>query len=71
LVIEFSGDSTEFSWNPFPIKQLKTLELEKWNKINHNFQIPEKAKNAQVIKVYLYNPTEQTAFLDDLKVQFK
>ncbi|MFY0672454.1 MAG: DUF4843 domain-containing protein [Bacteroidia bacterium] len=71
LVIEFSGTNTEFSWNAVPLKSLGKLNLGGWTKIMHSFEIPNSVKNADVIKVYLYNPTDQIAYLDDLKIQFK
>jgi hypothetical protein len=71
LVIEFSGDSIDFSWNAVPISQISDLKLGKWNLMNYTFSIPENVQQAQIIKIYLYNPTSKIAYLDDLKVQFK
>ncbi|MGB0431754.1 MAG: DUF4843 domain-containing protein, partial [Bacteroidia bacterium] len=71
LIVEFSGKNTEFSWNPIPIDSITTLKLGAWTEVNYRFSIKPSVKNADIIKIYLYNTTSQKTFIDDLKVHFK
>jgi hypothetical protein len=42
-----------------------------WVKYSQNITIPERIKQADLIKIYVYNPTKQQLYIDDFKVEFQ
>ena len=53
-------------------KKLSDFQLsQNWNSISHTFQIPDIYKDAELIKVFVYNPTETDVFIDDVNIIFE
>ncbi|MBI9066760.1 MAG: hypothetical protein JEZ09_05665 [Salinivirgaceae bacterium] len=69
LVCEVKGEFIDNYWGGVFIKDLCSLENE-WKKIEYNFKIPRDKKNADLIKIYIYNPTKKEIYVDDLRIDF-
>lgn len=70
LVIELRGQRIAFSWNGFKLNELSRKE-KVWDKVNYQFLLPDNYVKAEIIKVYLFNPTSTSILIDDLRVKFK
>jgi len=70
LIIEISGEKIEYQWNGILINNLsKTIQA--WNEINYLFPIPNNFHAGDVIKIYVYNPTNSIIYIDDFSINFK
>lgn len=70
LIIEISGENIEYQWNGILINNLsKTIQA--WNEINYLFPIPNNFHAGDVIKIYVYNPTNSIIYIDDFSINFK
>lgn len=68
--IEASGEEFNYYVNGIPIEeQIKGIKT--WEDFNYTFQIPDSLKQADLIKIYLYNPSNELIFIDDFKVDFE
>ena len=47
-----------------------TKEVNKWEKVNCNFELGEDFYSNKIVKIFLYNPYNTTIFCDDLRVIF-
>ena len=70
LVVELSGEEIEYYWYGTPVKEYIT-EVNNWNDLNFVFQIPDNTKQANLIKIYIYNPSDVLILLDDFKIEFE
>lgn len=70
LVVEARGDSIEYFWEGKALESLND-EIQNWSDIQYDFKIPQLFEKAEVIKVYVHNPTDDPIYLDDLSIQFK
>ena len=70
LVLELSGKKIEYSWNGVELRNL-TKEVNNWVKIEHTYMLDEVFVNSDIIKVYLYNPTATTIYVDDISIVFQ
>ncbi|NQU35486.1 MAG: DUF4843 domain-containing protein [Bacteroidetes bacterium] len=70
LVIELSGSKIEYYWNGIPIADQVTT-INEWKDYNYTLNIPEEVKQADLIKIYIYNPSKSVILVDDLRVEFK
>ncbi len=70
LTIEISGKDIEPKWYGILVKELSTT-TNKWNKANYVFTLPQNFYQANLIKVYVYNPTPSVIYIDDLNIKFK
>lgn len=67
LIMEAYG--TDFSpyWVGFDLKS-DINEVNKWVKYNKNIIIPDTIKQADLIKIYIYNPSQEKIFIDDFSI---
>jgi hypothetical protein len=70
LIVELSGKNIEYRCNEFLIKDL-SQNLNSWERIKKQFQLPANFYNGDLIKIYVYNPTIDLLFLDDFKILFE
>lgn len=70
LVIELSGAHYEYTWNGYSINQL-TQKTNQWENVHYSFALPADIKDADVLKVYLYQPDSSLVYLDDFGVEFR
>lgn len=69
LVIQANGDNIEGFWESYGLN-LPDNKTDEWFKFDNTFPIPESIKNADLIKIYLYNPTTPEVYVDDFEVEF-
>lgn len=67
VVIQANGQDFSSYWNGFDIKPDIT-ETNKWVKYNKHFLIPDSIKQADLIKIYVYNPSKEKVYVDDFKI---
>ncbi|HSH66562.1 MAG TPA: DUF4843 domain-containing protein [Bacteroidia bacterium] len=69
LVIDVSGKKITPTWQGVPIRQLSQT-TDKWTEINYSYKLPPNFHEGDLIKIYIYNPTESIIYIDDLKLEF-
>lgn len=70
IVFQAEGDSTQYYWKGVNISnQIDTIN--QWQNFEYTFEIPDSIQKADIIKLYLYNPTKDKVFTDDIKIEFK
>jgi hypothetical protein len=42
-----------------------------WEKLSYTFEIPEHCKNAPLIRIYIFNPTQSYTYTDDMRYLFR
>ncbi|AEA42398.1 hypothetical protein [Fluviicola taffensis] len=70
LVIELSGKDINYQWNGIPISDL-SRKTQKWDEINYIYTLPKEFHQGDLIKIFVYNPTNRITYIDDLKIKFK
>lgn len=69
LAIELIGEKIGHHWEGFFIKDL-TKETNKWSECNLQYNLPPNYKDAEIIKIYILNPTENYVYADDIRIKF-
>ena len=46
-------------------------QVDKWQKFNQTLIIPDSIKEADIIKIYVHNPTNDIIYVDDFKIDFE
>ena len=70
LAIEISGNSFERQWNGKLIKDLSQA-TNSWSEINYTFPLPDNFHKAELIKVYVVNPSNTLIYIDDIKIKLQ
>lgn len=70
LIIQASGTGFSYYWNGFDLKN-ELEEENKWIKFNKTISIPDSIKQADLIKVYVYNPSKKKIFIDDFRIKIE
>ncbi len=65
LILEANGDSMEYYFKEFDIKKQVT-KTNKWMKYSINISIPEEIKQAEIVKIYMYNKSKEKVYVDDI-----
>ncbi|MCD6347275.1 MAG: hypothetical protein J7L96_07645, partial [Bacteroidales bacterium] len=69
FVIQAEGKKIEKFWYGTPItNQVKNIE--QWSDYSYSFTIPGSIKQADIIKIYVFNPTNEIVFIDNFRVKF-
>lgn len=69
LVIQANDSNIEKYWNGIELKN-EIRNTNKWIKFSKTVIIPEQIKQADIIKVYVYNPSQEIIYIDDFSVKF-
>jgi len=69
LMVELSGKVIEKQWNGTLIRDLSGI-VQKWNEVNYRFLLPDNFYKNDLIKIYVYNPTNSIIYIDDMKIKF-
>jgi hypothetical protein len=69
LTFEISGKVFASKVDGIPINSMVKAK-QKWEDVNFTYTLPEKFYNADLIKVYVYNPTYAEMKIDDFNVEF-
>jgi hypothetical protein len=69
LIMEISGENIDYNWSGVLIKELSN-KIKRWDEINYLFSIPNKFYSGDIIKIYVYNPTNSITYIDDLRIKF-
>lgn len=70
VVITVLGDSIKDQWSGISLLDY-SKEVNSWQKFEYSYSFNEEAKKGDLIKVFLYNPTNKIIFIDDIKISFK
>ena len=70
LVIQAQGEHMEYYWNGFELKE-QVRKANSWEDYHLTFDIPDNIKQADLIKIYVYNPSIETVFVDDFRIEFE
>lgn len=70
LVVEAKGESFDYYWNESPLKD-KAMEVDQWIEWSKEIVVPDSIKQADLIKVYIYNPSNKKIYIDDFEVIIK
>jgi hypothetical protein len=66
LVLQASGSDFKHYWNGYFLKE-EVSEENKWIKYRKTITIPDSIKQADLIKIYVYNPSEEKIYIDDFR----
>ncbi|MBN1951725.1 MAG: hypothetical protein JW801_11015 [Bacteroidales bacterium] len=70
LVIQASGSDFNNYWCRYDIKE-KVKKEDKWLKYNMLVDIPDSIKQADLLKIYVYNPSKEKIYIDDFRIEFE
>ncbi|PID95183.1 MAG: DUF4843 domain-containing protein [Bacteroidetes bacterium] len=70
LVIQAEGEAIEYYWKGYSITSY-TKETGKWVPVEVVAPIPDRIKQADLIKIYIYNPSKELIYIDDFAISFK
>ncbi|NLF42774.1 MAG: DUF4843 domain-containing protein, partial [Bacteroidales bacterium] len=70
LVLQTSGTDFSYYWHGFDLKS-NVKEENKWIKFNKTISIPDSIKQADLIKIYVYNPSKEKIFIDDFSIKIE
>jgi hypothetical protein len=69
LSIELSGKNIAYQLNGALIKDLSKT-VQKWNEIHYSNSLPTDFYKGDLIKVYVFNPTNSIINVDDIRIKF-
>jgi hypothetical protein len=70
LVVQAHGKAIEDFWFGVSVNE-KAEDVARWENFHLSFPIPETIKQAELIKIYVFNPSNETLLIDDVKVVFE
>jgi hypothetical protein len=70
LIIELSGENFEYYWHAVPLVNLSQT-TGTWVEMSYIMQLPGHVTDAEIIKVYVLNPSSSNIYIDDLGIEFK
>jgi hypothetical protein len=70
VAVEASGDSTGYLWDTTGLRRYTHVTGE-WVQVRMRLPLWPNTGKAQVVKLYVYNPSEKDIWIDDLGIQFK
>jgi len=70
LVIQAQGKNMQEYWNGILLTE-QIQGVEKWEDFQYMLQIPDNIKQAELIKVYVFNPSNEIIYIDDFEVVFE
>ena len=69
LVVEASGIDFNYYWNGTELNSgLK--EINEWENYEKSIVMPDSIKQADLIKIYIYNTSNTKIYIDDFKIKF-
>lgn len=69
LVVQASGLNFKSFWKGFVLNQ-KNSPLNTWINYQKKIAIPDSIKQADIIKVYVYNTSDEKVYIDDFSIKF-
>lgn len=70
LIIEAHGSSFGSYWAGFDVKD-DIKEVNQWVKYSKTFTIPDSIKQADLMKIYIYNPSPEKIYVDNFRIVIK
>ncbi len=70
LVVEASGKTFSYFWYGMDLKP-EMKDVNRWLYCKKSFIIPDSIRNADIVKIYVYNPSNTNIYIDDLHIKFK
>jgi len=70
LILQANGKGFSNYWNGFDLKN-EVKEENKWLKFNKTISIPDSIKQADLIKIYVYNTSKEKIFIDDFRISIE
>jgi len=69
MVLEAKGKEFKYFWKGYALRKIRS-ELNKWVNYQIEIEIPDSIKQADLCKIYLYNPSKERVYIDDFKISF-
>ncbi len=70
LVVQAIGNNIENYWHGTTISNAD-IPAGTWYKFEESLVLPEQIRDAEMIKIYVYNPTDRLVYIDDLRIAFR
>lgn len=70
LTIEISGKNIAYQLNGVLISEL-SRKVQKWDEVNYLFSLPNDFNKGDLIKIYVFNPTNSILNIDDISIKFR
>lgn len=69
IILDVSQNSKLYDWKTFPLTDSLT-ETGKWIEFNASFYFDKPINPEQTIKLYAWNQSKKTVYIDDLRISF-
>jgi len=69
IILDISENAVNFDWKSFPLNDSLT-ETGKWIEFTTSFYFEKPLKPEQMIKIFPWNQSKKTVYIDDLKIRF-
>ena len=69
IVMEMLGGEKKPVWLNYHVKDSSPVKND-WDKIDFTFNMPEDARDYQLIKLYIWNPGKEPVYIDDIDIHF-
>lgn len=69
IALEAGGDETGNLFSPNPIKDY-TNTFNEWTKVEAKFSLWAVLPQAEVLKIYIHNPSNSLVWVDDIRIEF-
>ncbi|MEN8228343.1 MAG: DUF4843 domain-containing protein [Bacteroidota bacterium] len=70
LVIQANGANFKNYWKGIDLNQ-QIHKANSWEDFHQTIPIPDSIKQADIIKIFLYNPSDEIIFIDDFQIDFE
>lgn len=69
IALEAGGDATGYLWDTTAMHRFNRVQNQ-WTKLEARLPLWPQLPEAEVMKIYLYNPSEKWIWVDDLRIEF-
>lgn len=70
IILDISEKDKQYDWKAFPLSD-KLMETGKWIEFSGSFSFDKPLNPEQAIKIYPWNQSKKTVYIDDLKITFE
>ncbi len=69
LVIQADGENINY-WNGFDLTNI-AVESNRWVNYHQKITVPDEIKQADIVKIYIYNPSKVNIYIDDFSMKIE
>ncbi len=69
LVVQIIGENYDGFYQAIALQD-KDKNPGEWNRFMGNVVLPQNIRSAEIIKIYVYNPSDEIVYIDDFRIEF-